>query len=301
MRAGCQSSWVDGDIVDIATRVVYWPQQPHRAGRGTFSVNEVATTPMKKAQLPVGHKPITKTRIYEQIVLQLQQDILSGQIAPGTRLPTERDLAAQFGVSRASIREALSVLQSRSLIESRQGDGTIVSPSVDAGLLIPLSDQLARSRAAIMNPLEVRYMFEPQTAYLAAERATDAEIAVMAETLRAQEAAVAAGGTGIDEDTAFHFAIARASHNDLVVTIIGHINASLRETREWSLRARSGAERSIRYHHNILAAIARHDPQAAQAAMAAHVEDVQVMALRWLQERAEPPFQESKANMAQNG
>jgi GntR family transcriptional repressor for pyruvate dehydrogenase complex len=256
---------------------------------------------MKKSQLSIGYKPITKTRIYEQVVLQLQQEILSGQIAPGTRLPTERDLAAQFGVSRASIREALSVLQSRGLIESRQGDGTIVSPSVDAGLLVPLSEQLARSRAAIMNPLEVRYMFEPQTAYLAAERATDAEIAVMAETLRMQEGIVAMGGTGIDEDTAFHFAIARASHNDLVVTIIGHINTSLRETREWSLRARSGAEASIRHHHNILAAIARHDPQAAQAAMAAHVEDVQVMALRWLQERAEPPFHELKAGMASKG
>lgn len=238
---------------------------------------------------PTRHRQITKTRIYEQIVLQLQQEILSGQIPPGARLPTERDLAAQFGVSRASIREALSVLQSRGLIESRQGDGTIVSASAGASLLVPLSKELARSRAAIMNPLEVRYMFEPQTAYLAAERASDAEIAAIADQLRAQEEVVARGGTGIDEDTAFHFAIARASHNDLIMAIVGHINTALRETREWSLRARSGTEGSIRHHHNILSAIAAHDAQAAQTAMAAHVEDVQVMALRWLQERAGTP------------
>ncbi len=236
---------------------------------------------------------ITKTRIYEQIVLQLQQEILSGQVRPGTRLPTERELASQFGVSRASIREALSVLQSRGLVESRQGDGTIVSSSANVDLVGSLAAQLARSRSAIMNPLEVRYMFEPQTAYLAAERAGDAEIAAMAERVQAQERVVAAGGTGIDEDTAFHFAIARASHNDLVMTIIGYINSALRETREWSLRARSGAERSIRHHHNILNAIAAHDAQAAQAAMAAHVEDVQVMALQWLRERAEASVDDS--------
>ena len=239
--------------------------------------------------MSMGHRHITKTRIYEQVVLQLQQEILSGQIAPGARLPTERDLAAQFGVSRASIREALSVLQSRGLIESRQGGGTTVSASAGTSLLVPLSQQLARSRSAIMNPLEVRYMFEPQTAYLAAERATDAEIAAIAEQLKTQEQVVTAGGTGIDEDTAFHFAIARASHNDLIMAIVGHINTALRETREWSLRARSGTERSIRHHHNILAAIAAHDAQAAQTAMATHVEDVQVMALRWLQERVEEP------------
>lgn len=239
--------------------------------------------------MSIGSTRITKTRIYEQVVLQLQQEILSGNVAPGARLPTERDLAAQFGVSRASIREALSVLQSRGLIESRQGGGTIVSPTANEGLL-PLSDHLARGRSAIMNPLEVRYMFEPQTAYLAAERATDAEIAAMAERVQAQEEVVAAGGSGIDEDTAFHFAIARASHNDLIMAIVAHINAALRETREWSLRARSGAQRSLQHHHNILTAIARHDAQAAQEAMAAHVEDVQVMALRWLQERAEDPM-----------
>jgi len=239
--------------------------------------------------MPTGSTRIAKKRIYEQIVLQLQQEILSGAVAPGARLPTERELAAQFGVSRASIREALSVLQSRGLIESRQGDGTIVSPTAHDGLLLPLSEHQARSRSAIMNPLEVRYMFEPQTAYLAAERASDAEIAAMAACIQKQHAVVAAGGSGIDEDTAFHFAVARASHNDLIMAIVAHINAALRETREWSLRARSGAQRSLQHHHNIVTAIARRDPQAAQEAMAIHVEDVQIMALRWLQERAEEP------------
>lgn len=230
---------------------------------------------------------VTRSRIYEQIVLQLQQEILSGQTPVGSRLPTERELAVQFKVSRASIREAFSVLQSRGLIETRQGGGTVVRASSDTNLLSSLTAHFAENSAALMNPLEVRYMFEPQIAYLATERATDSEIGVMADCLSRQEAVVAAGGTGIDEDTAFHFAIARASHNNLILVIIHHINDALRESREWSLRARTGARRSIQHHHNILAAIAGHDALAAQTAMAAHLEDVQVMAVRWLRERGE--------------
>jgi GntR family transcriptional repressor for pyruvate dehydrogenase complex len=228
---------------------------------------------------------ILKTRLYEHIVLQLQQEILSGRLAPGDRLPSERDLAARFNVSRASIREALSVLQSRGYIESRQGGGTIIRATPDTELAAPLADQLARHGPALRNPLEVRYIFEPQTAYLAAEHATAAEVAAMEDLVRAQESAVAAGGTGLEQDTAFHFAIARASHNDLIVTIVSYINHALRETREWSLRARSGSTNSIMHHHRIVTAIANRDPAGAQAAMAEHLEDVQMMALRWLRER----------------
>ncbi|HVA89054.1 MAG TPA: FadR/GntR family transcriptional regulator [Chloroflexota bacterium] len=229
---------------------------------------------------------ILKTRLYEQIVLQLQQEILSGSLAPGDRLPPERDLAARFKVSRASIREALSVLQSRGFLESRQGGGTIIRATPDTELAAPLADQLARHGSAIRNPLEVRYIFEPQTAYLAAEHATEAEVAAIRDLVRAQESAVTAGGTGLEQDTAFHFAIAQASHNDLIVTIVSYINHALRETREWSLRARSGSANSLMHHHRIVTAIAGHDPAGAQAAMAEHLEDVQVMALRWLRERA---------------
>jgi GntR family transcriptional repressor for pyruvate dehydrogenase complex len=104
--------------------------------------------------------------------------------------------------------------------------------------------------------------------------------------LAAQEAAIGGGGTGLEQDTAFHLAIAEAAHNDLLVTIVKYINHAIRETREWSLRARSGTTNSVAHHHHILAAIASHKPEAAQLAMAEHLEDVQVMALRWLRERA---------------
>jgi GntR family transcriptional repressor for pyruvate dehydrogenase complex len=160
-----------------------------------------------------------------------------------------------------------------------------VTPGTSLGA--PLADQLARSGAATRNPLEVRSIFEPQTAFLAAERATAAEIATLRDLIRAQEAVVAAGGLGIDEDTAFHFTVAQASHNDLIVTIVSHINEALRETREWSLRAESGTACSLQYHHRILAAIAARDAPAAQAAMAEHLKSVQSLALRWIRERAE--------------
>ncbi len=235
---------------------------------------------------------IIKTRLSEQVALQLQQEILSGQIPFGSRLPTERELAVQFRVSRPSIREALSVLQSRGLIESRQGGGTTVIVPADRLLATPINEQLSRDPSLLTNPLEVRSILEPRTTALAAERATSAEIATMANRLRAQEEVVLAGGTGIDEDTDFHFAIVQASHNDLIVTIISHINQALRESREWSLRAPSGAVNSLRHHHRILEAIRARDPQWASLAMAAHLEDVRAMAGHWLLEherRADEP------------
>jgi GntR family transcriptional repressor for pyruvate dehydrogenase complex len=230
---------------------------------------------------------IAKVRIYEQIAMQLQQEIAFGHLAPGERLPAERDLAARFGVSRASVREALTALQAQGLVETRQGGGTIVRTTPETHAGSTLGDILARSGAATRNPLEVRAIFEPQTAFLAAERATSAEIAAMRDLLRAQEASVAAGGLGIDDDTAFHFAVAQASHNDLIVTIVGYINEALRETREWSMRAPSGTTYSLHYHHRILAAIAERDAQAAQLAMAEHLRSVQSLALQWIQERAQ--------------
>jgi GntR family transcriptional repressor for pyruvate dehydrogenase complex len=229
---------------------------------------------------------LAKPRLYEQIVQHVEQEILSGALVPGERLPPERDLAARFGVSRASIREALSALQSRGFIESRQGGGTVVRMTPDTSLSMPLADQFARGSTTIRDPLEVRAIFEPQTAALAAERATPVETAAMRDLVRTQEAVVTAGGLGIDEDTAFHFAIAQASHNELITTIVGHINEALRETREWSMRAESGTASSIAYHYQILSAIEAHDPQAAQTAMAEHLKSVQSLALRWLRARA---------------
>lgn len=231
-------------------------------------------------------RQLAKPRLYEQIVQHVEQEILSGALVPGERLPAERDLAAQFGVSRASIREALSALQSRGLIESRQGGGTVVRVTPDTSLSMPLADQFARSGVAIRNPLEVRAIFEPQTAALAAERATPAELATMRDLVRAQEVTVAAGRLGIDEDTAFHFAIAQASHNELIMTIVSHINEALRETREWSMRAESGTACSITYHRRILSAIEARDASAAQAAMAEHLRSVQDLALSWIRDRA---------------
>jgi DNA-binding FadR family transcriptional regulator len=79
--------------------------------------------------------------------------------------------------------------------------------------------------------------------------------------------------------------VAQASHNDLIVTIVSHINDALRETREWSLRAASGTTCSLQYHQRILAAIVAHDAGAAQTAMAEHLESVQHLALSWLKAR----------------
>jgi len=219
-------------------------------------------------------KEIKKARVSEDIVAQLKALIASGKLHTGDQLPSERDLAEQFKVSRASVREAIRALESMGLLEARQGHGTYVATSVEA-LVQPLAHAIAREENAILDLFEVRRLLEPQLAALAAERATPQDLEELQDILEKQSHQVAEGGTGAELDTAFHAALARAAKNTLLLRLNDTLVDCLWESRRRSLETPQRPRRSLAGHRAILRALRGRDPKTAQRAMLKHLEEIE--------------------------
>ena len=223
----------------------------------------------------VDFSAIKQKRVYEDIVGQVQALIRDGVLKPGDRLPPERELAERFGVSRSSLREAIRALQLQGLLVSRPGAGTFVSvESVETALSI-IAGSINGSRDYLGDVFEVRHLLEPQIAALAAERATLEDIQSMARSLDEQEAQIDRGETGVEGDTAFHFAMARATHNQALVRVMSAIADIIRQSRDRSLQTPGRPRRSLASHRRILEMIARGEAEDARPAMEHHLSDVE--------------------------
>ena len=227
--------------------------------------------PQNKVQIP---------RISDAVASSLERRILEGSLKPGDRLPPERVLAIEFGVSRPSLREAIQKLASRGMLHSRQGGGTYVTDRLESKFLDPWQDMLGAHPNLREDMLEFRRMLEGQAAEWAAERATEADQA------RLDQALAALGDAFLAEDLdrrsradiAFHQAIGEASHNVLA----GHLSAALLRLMHDNIRLNLGELRSVpaagpllmRQHEAIRAAIRERKPQAARAAAETHIDFV---------------------------
>jgi DNA-binding FadR family transcriptional regulator len=207
---------------------------------------------------------IRKDRVHEAVARQLEQVILK-KLRPGDKLPAERELASQLGVSRSSIRDAIRRLELMGLVEPRQGAGTVVREVSAETLAAPLANVITHKRQMVSELLDFRKMLEPPLAARAAGRATTGEIAEME------------GGLAVEEDTEFHYRIATASGNSVVLKVLDVVMDMLRETRSRSLQTEGRPEKSLAGHRRILAAIKRHDSKGAESAMRQHIRDVEKM------------------------
>lgn len=189
-------------------------------------------------------------------------------------LPSERDLAQQFHVSRGSVRDAFRQLETIGLLEARHGQGTFPRELPVRNLVAPLASVLAHSRDLQKELMDVRRMFEPAVTRVAATRVTEAEIAELERILRAQQRKLRAGQSAIAEDTAFHSALAHATHNRVVVHIMETLNDLLIESRKLSLWQRGRPPRSIRGHVSVVAALRGRDPESAARAMRDHIDQI---------------------------
>ena len=225
--------------------------------------------------------PRNRTKLYELVARQIERRILE-HLQPGQALPSERQLVRMFAVSRASVRDALRKLEVMGLVEPRQGVGTVVrEPRADT-LAAPLTDVLLQERKRITELLEVRRMLEPALARRAALHASAEQIKAMEQILRRQEAKVDSREPCVEEDTEFHYAIALAAQNEVLMKIVDVLMALLRKTRERSLQTEGRQERSLAGHRRILRALAHGDARRAEAAMRRHLAEIETLVLNKL-------------------
>jgi GntR family transcriptional repressor for pyruvate dehydrogenase complex len=172
---------------------------------------------------------IAVQRLSDTIAHELERRILEGALKPGDRLQPERELSAELGVSRPSLREAIQKLVSKGLLHSRQGGGTYVTDQLDAGFTDPWQQMLRQHPNIQSDMLEFRAMLESEAAALAARRATDADMQRIGDAYARVEGLFAQGPSAavfeeqVIADLAFHQAIAEAAHN----VMFGHLTASL--------------------------------------------------------------------------
>ena len=223
---------------------------------------------------------IHKTKVYEKIALQIQRLICDGALKPGDKLPPERELAGMFHVSRSSLRDAVRALEVTGFVEARHGEGTVVrTPSADS-LLNPLTTALLHRREFIGELLEFRAMIEPALAKRAAWHASPEDLRHLEEIIRRQQEKVHRGELAIEEDTEFHNTIAHAAKNEVVLNVLDAFMDLLRESREQSLQVAGRLQKSLEGHRQILHAIQRRDPAAAEAAMRRHIEKIEGIVLK---------------------
>lgn len=217
--------------------------------------------------------PVRRTRVSEEIIDQIRGFIASGELRPGDQLPSERELAERFQVSRASIREALTALQVMGILERSRSGGSLSARGNHVLFTIAPLSKLIASHAHVLEQIEVRRMIEPEMGRIAAERADADDLARMQDALRQMEEDLAVGGNGAAADAAFHAAISASTRNALLTEIVQVIGDAIREHREL-FQTRGGGEQSLREHRAILAAITRRDGDAAYQLTRAHIDSV---------------------------
>jgi len=224
---------------------------------------------------------IRRNKVYEEVAKQIERLILT-KLQPGDKLPSERELAEMLGVSRSSIRDAIRSLELLGMVEPRQGAGTVVREISADSVVNPLATLLTRQRQSVTELLDFRKMLEPPLAARAATHATAEEVAEMEEILRRQEDKLRRGEVPVEEDAEFHYSIAMAAENSVVLKVLDVLMDLLRETRERSLQVEGRPQKSLAGHRRVLSAIKRRDPAAAEAAMRRHIEDVEQIVLNKL-------------------
>lgn len=220
-------------------------------------------------------EPVKRPRLSNEIVSQLQRLFTDGVLKPGDRLPPERELAEKLGVSRNSLREAIRALEVLGVVEVRHGDGTFVKSVDMTTFLSPVFSVLLEKKYFLIEVLEFRRILEPPICRLAAERATDEDLAHLHEILDQQDERIREGQPAIDEDMLFHRSIAMATHNDVMRSTVELISSLLREFREvW---ASSRPARSTEAHRKVLDAIEAGDGDGAARAMEEHIYQVEAL------------------------
>ncbi|AFC30190.1 transcriptional regulator [Paenibacillus mucilaginosus 3016] len=230
--------------------------------------------PQLKEGVLIQFNRVSSNKLYIQIYNQILSQIESGAFQIGDKLPTEKELCAQFGVSRAPVRQALSALEMNGYIYSRQGEGVYVKQN---------QQPAENSQASILEKVspedivEARMNMEPIIAKYAAARATEEDIEALRRTILQMEEETKSGIYSPETDERLHIEIAKASHNDLFIQFMSVIANAMKQQEMWTfIRDRTVTRPDYRdtnfaEHKKIIQAIENRDEQEAMRIMAFHM------------------------------
>lgn len=209
---------------------------------------------------------------------QLKDMIFCGELKPGERLPSEREMSESMGVSRASVREALTALEAIGIVDIRPGEGTFVRETTHFETFEPLAFVLALERNPGAQLMEVRRVLESESAALAAVRADENTLMKIRRSLDNMESA-ATTQLAVEYDLKFHFAIAYATQNTILLRIMNTVadlmHHTFRSDREQLFANHRQACIILSEHEAIYEAIKEHNPQKAREKMLKHINNIE--------------------------
>jgi GntR family transcriptional repressor for pyruvate dehydrogenase complex len=230
--------------------------------------------PRAKMEQDIQYTRVKQGRIYEAVVDQLQNLIVSEKLQPGDKLLPERELAQRFGVSRTAVRDAIRVLSERGLVDVRPGAGTFVIQEISdtvaesMGLLF----QIEKSSHKALH--EVREILEVEMAGLAAERATESDVEKIEKAFEKMQSNVNDPARFIEADLVFHLAIAEATHNRIFLLLLNPIIDLLQKSRRMIVVVPEGPARAMEHHRQVTESIRRKAKVQARQAMSQHMQQI---------------------------
>lgn len=221
------------------------------------------------------YKIVQTSRLYEQIVQQIEESIQKAVLKAGDQLPAERELAAQFGVSRTAVREAVKALREKGLVEAYPGRGTFITSDTSNTIRLTLDRMIKAGHVdGTLHLVEVREILEPEIAAFAAKRANEESLKEMRDAVCIMDEAKREPEAYIEADLDFHLALAEAAANPIILSLIDSIVGVLREQRMSIFKVTGGPERGQYHHKRILEAVENRDAAGAREAMRAHLRQV---------------------------
>lgn len=244
------------------------------------------------------YTPVQTERLFERIVEQIEARVRAGELKVGDQLPSERELAEQFQVSRTAVREAIKTLREKGLVQILPGRGTFIINGASRAMRQSLGLLTRPGAEGASHLVEVREILEPEIAALAALRAGPEHLSSLRQAVQTMEAALEASHTlaagehpaqrdgnvrtqaalaadlFVEADLDFHLALAEATQNAVIPALIDSIVELLREERKRTALSTAGMGHGQQHHRLILQAVERRDPEAARSAMHAHLRQV---------------------------
>jgi len=224
-------------------------------------------------------KAVTKTKLHEKIVNQIQALIEKGRLRHGDQLPPERELAKIFKVSRHSVREAIRILEHKNVVKSRPGSGTYIILEDESFVVEFLAKAINQEKHTLAEIFQFRELLEPQIAALAAKNATKEEVSVLQDILERQQNEADNNRVSKELDEDFHLALAKATGNSVllqVVELLGYIFLKSRHEFSQSLHRN---RLSIKGHRKIFKAIKDANSIAARELMTDHLNAIRQLVL----------------------